>query len=779
VRLDDFVGRLDGVTGGPEQFSAKCPGHEDRAASLSVSEDDAGAILVFCHAGCGHEEIVTAMGLQPKHLFPEHDAPIDLQDLASAKHLSVEFLRQHGLHDIEGAGVGITYRTPDGRSLVKVRSALAAKDGSRWPKGEPAVAYGLWRLPEFLAQQWLLLVEGETDTLTGWFYNYPTIGIPGAAAVKGTVTTSMLSGITTVYVVQEPDTGGEKFVRDFASHLAALGWAGTSRVIQFEGVKDLNDLHRQVGPRGFRDAFNAAASKSRSLNEVVATVASTTSTTNDATWPDPSPIASRLEPLPHLDADSLPAALGPAIDDAAYRMGCPVEFVAVPTIIAFATVMGRKVCIRPKTQDNWTVAPNLWGAVVSPPGTLKSPAADEGFRHLKAMEAAYRAQHLAQAPQHELRRIESKVRRTFLESSVKKAIENNQDLSSLQAAAAAALVPVPGPKRFITSDATVEKLAEVMAQNPNGVLYQRDELAGWLAQLEKDGHEGDRAFFLEGWDGKGDFTVDRIGRGTIYVPANCISLFGTIQPAVFDDYLNAAVRGGKDDDGLVQRIQLLVVGDEDETWQYVDAAPDNHAIQRAYNVFWTADQMNSGNLGAIHGDGLPYLRFTPSGQGLFNAWIAGHEATLRDPALHHAIRAHFAKYRSLVPSLALLFHIADVAGGLIPAGPVSEGALDLAIEWATLLEAHALRLYGQVLMPEAPAARLAERLVARELESGFTYRDISRKGWAGLKGDSIQEALDTLESANWLKKETRKTSGRDRTEYLVNPKVPVRGGFRQ
>jgi hypothetical protein len=88
----------------------------------------------------------------------------------------------------------------------------------------------------------------------------------------------------------------------------------------------------------------------------------------------------------------------------------------------------------------------------------------------EALEAAYRAQHLAQAPQHELHRIESKVRRTFLESSVKMAIENNQDISSLQPAAAAALVPVPGPKRFITSDATVEKLAEVVAQNPNGIL---------------------------------------------------------------------------------------------------------------------------------------------------------------------------------------------------------------------------------------------------------------------------------------------------------------------
>src|SRR4030095_6451295 len=75
------------------------------------------------------------------------------------------------------------------------------------------------------------------------------------------------------------------------------------------------------------------------------------------------------------------------------------------------------------------------------------------------------------------------------------------------------------PTRFYTNDSTVEKLGALLNENPAGLLLIRDELAGWLRTLEKPGREGDREFFLEAWNGVGDFYVDRIGRGTLHIPA--------------------------------------------------------------------------------------------------------------------------------------------------------------------------------------------------------------------------------------------------------------------
>ena len=64
-------------------------------------------------------------------------------------------------------------------------------------------------------------------------------------------------------------------------------------------------------------------------------------------------------------------------------------------------------------------------------------------------------------------------------------------------------------------DATTAKLGALLADNPkgSGIMVFRDELAGWLAVLDDEMNRGDKAFYLEGYNGTGSFPVDRIGRG--------------------------------------------------------------------------------------------------------------------------------------------------------------------------------------------------------------------------------------------------------------------------
>ena len=67
------------------------------------------------------------------------------------------------------------------------------------------------------------------------------------------------------------------------------------------------------------------------------------------------------------------------------------------------------------------------------------------------------------------------------------------------------------------------------------------------------------ALYVESWNGDGRFTVDRIGRGTLDIPACCLSMLATIQPGPLQSYLFDAVNGGRDDDGLMPRFQLAVL----------------------------------------------------------------------------------------------------------------------------------------------------------------------------------------------------------------------------
>ena len=88
-------------------------------------------------------------------------------------------------------------------------------------------------------------------------------------------------------------------------------------------------------------------------------------------------------------------------------------------------------------------------------------------------------------------------------------------------------------RRYQTQDTTIEKLQDMLSENPQGIFIFRDELNGFLMKMKKDGHDEDEDFHIEGWAGDGSFTLDRIGRGTVRSELICESIFGTIQPTIF------------------------------------------------------------------------------------------------------------------------------------------------------------------------------------------------------------------------------------------------------
>jgi hypothetical protein len=172
-------------------------------------------------------------------------------------------------------------------------------------------------------------------------------------------------------------------------------------------------------------------------------------------------------------------------------------------------------------------------------------------------------------------------------------------------------------------------------------------------------------------------------------------------------------------------------------------------------------------------DDIPFLRFSPEAQNIFNEWREPLERRLRTQREHPVIEAHLAKFRSLIPSLALLIHLADDKRG-----PVGEDALRMAIGWGEYLEAHARRIYSLALQPAAlPAAVLAQRLRQGDLADGFALRDVYRQHWSGLAThDDAGQAVNLLADLGWLRAEQQGTPGRTRTVYRINPLIYEAGG---
>src|SRR5262249_22154113 len=132
----------------------------------------------------------------------------------------------------------------------------------------------------------------------------------------------------------------------------------------------------------------------------------------------------------------------------------------------------------------------------------------------------------------------------------------------------------PRRKRLVINDATFEKLQEVLSENVLGLIVIRDELTGVLASFERNGYEGARQFYLTAWNGFSPYSIDRIGRGTIYVPACCLSIFGGIQPMRLKEFLAGLSESGATNDGMIQRFQVLVYPDISSDWKYIDKSPN-------------------------------------------------------------------------------------------------------------------------------------------------------------------------------------------------------------
>lgn len=74
--LDNVLSCLDKVkSAGTNKWKACCPAHDDKNPSLAITETSDGTVLLKCWAGCTAQDIVSAIGLELRDLFPGAKQP--------------------------------------------------------------------------------------------------------------------------------------------------------------------------------------------------------------------------------------------------------------------------------------------------------------------------------------------------------------------------------------------------------------------------------------------------------------------------------------------------------------------------------------------------------------------------------------------------------------------------------------------------------------------------------------------------------------------------------
>ena len=133
-------------------------------------------------------------------------------------------------------------------------------------------------------------------------------------------------------------------------------------------------------------------------------------------------------------------------------MQCPLEYVAVPAIVALGAALGRKVAIRPQRRTDWLETPNLWGCVVGRPGAMKSPAATEALKPLVRLETNARTEYEASLKSFAKEDALAKIRKDEAGKAARAAIKSGGDAL---AAFDIEEPEEPKAKRFLVNDTIV------------------------------------------------------------------------------------------------------------------------------------------------------------------------------------------------------------------------------------------------------------------------------------------------------------------------------------
>ena len=188
---------------------------------------------------------------------PPVDAPagLTLAAYAEAKKLPLEFLKGRGLSDVyyvDRNAVRMPYRDPDGtEAAIRFRIALDGDDRFRWKGGSKPRLYGLDRLGETRAAGTIILVEGESDCQTLWHHGIPAVGLPGASNWNEGRDAGHFDGIADIFIVVEPDRGGETVKKWLASSVIRH----RVQIIEMSPeTKDVSALHLR-NPAAFASAW--------------------------------------------------------------------------------------------------------------------------------------------------------------------------------------------------------------------------------------------------------------------------------------------------------------------------------------------------------------------------------------------------------------------------------------------------------------------------------------------------------------------------------------------
>lgn len=452
-----------------------------------------------------------------------------------------------------------------------------------------------------------------------------------------------------------------------------------------------------------------------------------------AEWPEPVNILQELA-APAFTGEDLPAILAEYPLAYAQATGFDPSSTLASALAVAAATLSDEFQIVGDSASEWFQKPLLWMLTIGRPGSGKSPVQRAMLAQLWEIQKQLRTEHA-------------------------RAVESLPEGEKAP--------PLP---RVVLVDTTVEALSEALRDNPRGLLIANDEFESWLGSLDayrRGGVSRDRGEWLRLFDG-GPHTVERVTRGSVYVPNWGASILTATTPAAL-----AKLARSLPEDGLLQRFLPIIVQPKREPQPVADL----EAIRERFNetikrLYCAVPRMHSG-----------CVPLSPAAAEFFRAWSRQHQ--VRQEAfgtLETALESHLAKYPNFLLRITLTLHAVNVvnhqAAGMArdPAAfPVPLETIEAAARFLKRASLHAMALY----LNRSGGSDAYE--LARE-----TGRAIVARGWQSVARRNLIQAVHAFRKATpelqdstlrlfgdigWLAQAEGGYAKATPARYVVNPRV--------
>ena len=481
-------------------------------------------------------------------------------------------------------------------------------------------------------------------------------------------------------------------------------------------------------------------------------------------WPAPAPhlLGEARTPAPALP---LVETVGPIwaawIEAAAKARSAPTDYLLAALLAGAGALVGNTRWVSPWM--GWAEPPILWCMAVGLPSSGKSPGLDAVLSPLKGVERDLRKEGDADLAAWTEKADLARLAESAWKDAARAAFKAGEDPPVRPEAADPG--PKPFPLRLLLNDATVERLAVILASQPRGTLMARDELAGWLYGMTRYTNGGsDRPFWLEAYGGRA-YTVERMGRNPVHIDRLSVGVLGGIQPDKLTRLLLKT-----DDDGLLAR--FLPFWPEPAPLSRPSTPVDGDLIETALLRIARLQPIPEES-----GEARPWIvPFSDDAQDALDHFRAQARAWERD--CDGLLLSFIGKLPGLAVRLSLVIAFLDwsASGGEDPwriDAPTFTRA-------ARFLEHYALPMARRAYLTgaQSPTERAARTLIAllkKKALSHFTTRDILRLGRTGLTtAKDLDPALRLLEDNDIIRPcQTTQDpkGGRPTRAYFVSPAI--------